>query len=323
MAKKNQKKSPKKEEPTLSLLPEAGEIDIVKTFENTICLTLSFSLPGTQRQVANDIVQTDADKRLVKLAKRVMDCPEFDAIMQLDGRARRHVERLSTSSPFRYGVYLIKLEGVKAIHEALKGFEHERKGLISKFSDVYEELKQEDKSRLGDLWLAKDYPPIDAVLEEFEMRWAWIDIGTSGKLQKISADIQQEEKAKATASWKATLEELRQSLRQGTASFLSDIIDQLNQANANGKPRKMREDTMERIERFFESALMQDVTNDTTISSLVTQAKAVMANVGLDAFQTDLDARRTVVQKFADLRMALEPHLVAVEKTPKKRDIRF
>src|SRR5690242_18352247 len=93
---------------------------------------------GISRKVSVAKVEVDMDKTLLRVSKRLFDCPEYKAISNFDAEVSNYLE--SVCLPFEKGIHLCPLPLLKQVDEKLKEFGEIRRALVESFLRVYPDL---------------------------------------------------------------------------------------------------------------------------------------------------------------------------------------
>src|SRR5690242_10951608 len=100
----------------LSAIANSGQ-DLAR---KTVCIKIHRSRLGNSRKVSPAKVEVDTDKTLLRISKRLFDCPEYKAITNLDAEVGRYLE--SVCLPFEKGIHLCPWLLLEEVNEQLTRF---------------------------------------------------------------------------------------------------------------------------------------------------------------------------------------------------------
>ena len=117
--------------PLLPVVENSGQ-DLAK---KTVCIKIQRARLGNSRKVSTAQVEVDTDKSLLRVSKRLFDCPEYKAIGNFDAEISRYLE--SVCLPFEKGIHLCPLPLLQQVDRQLKEFSEKRPELVEAFLSVY------------------------------------------------------------------------------------------------------------------------------------------------------------------------------------------
>jgi hypothetical protein len=274
--------------------------------QTTICLKVHLGLLGNSRKVNNSQVEVDADKTLIRVSKNLLDSKELQAIKTLDGEIRQFLYNMCL--PFETGIHLLPLPLIETVDQKLREFEQMRRDRVDVFIAAYPGLCREAAIRLRALYNPLDYPPVDVIRSKFPFSWQYVSFGVPGLLREISARIFQTERDKAARMMAEASSEIQQVLRASLAELVDRLRDRLTD-ETDGKPRRLRESTVQRLREFLSTFDFRNVTDDLELKAQVERARALLAGVPTDAIRNTSELRAKIRDGMADISQRLEPML--------------
>lgn len=274
-------------QPTL-LTPEASKVT-----ENTICLVVKKGRFGVNRKVSAAALEVDADKTLLALSKCILDSPELKKVAQLDSEVQTYLKALCLKSMFSGGIYLIPLGAIEEVNDALQAFAERRQALVGDAVAAYDQRAEETAERLGVLRNALDYPSEARFRGTFYFEWQFVTWETPTRLKAIRPALFEIERQKAAVKLTAVAEECKTAMRAGMKDLVEHMVDRLT-PDEDGKPKRFQKSTVANFHAFFRTFDLKNVTDDTELAAIVTQAKAVMSGVDADALRKQ-DVMRDLV----------------------------
>ena len=143
--------------PTIARSPFS---DLLK---NAVLLLFSIHKFGIRRKIETSSFPITADASLIGVTKRILDCPEYQAVTRLDNQTRRRIFQIALPSSLCKGMALVPAKLVYELDDLLTNYQSKRKRLVETFCDVYPLRKQEALLRLGTYFKTDDYPPVENV----------------------------------------------------------------------------------------------------------------------------------------------------------------
>src|SRR5882672_3337161 len=88
-----------------------------------VLLNLRISMWGVSRVLPDHEYQVDADKAMVRATKKILECPEYEFLLQLKRSIHRRLRTLALPGEIlRAGVYPISVGIVQAVEKTLEDF---------------------------------------------------------------------------------------------------------------------------------------------------------------------------------------------------------
>lgn len=243
--------------------------------DKTVFLKVRFGSLGNSRKVAGKdaVLDTDADKDLLKVSKTLLDSSELEAIKKADGKMRQFL--YNTCLPFDLGTQLLPVGLIETVQAKLTEFKAERESLVSGFVSAYPTLCDSASKRLGSLYNSFEYPGADTIRAKFIFDWQYVSFGVPGQLKGISAGLFKAEQEKAAETMKAAAEEITLLMRQTLYEMVSHLQDKLT-PGSDGKTKILRETAVTHLQEFLNTFELRNVTDDKELSAIVQKTKALI-----------------------------------------------
>jgi hypothetical protein len=88
-----------------------------------ILLNLRISMWGVSRVLPDQQFEVDADKAMVRATKKILECPEYEFLLQLKRNIHRRLRTLALPGEIlRAGVYPISVGMVQTVEKTLEDF---------------------------------------------------------------------------------------------------------------------------------------------------------------------------------------------------------
>jgi hypothetical protein len=115
--------------------------------DNSLALSVSLHSFGTSRKVRPEMVETDADRTLLRVSKKIFGCNAMDQIREIDGQIREHLGRYTISNALmKPGIYLVPLDHVERVETFIAEKKSERDYWVYQLGEEYEHSKIEYKT---------------------------------------------------------------------------------------------------------------------------------------------------------------------------------
>ena len=284
--------------------------------ERTIALSLCLHGISAQRKADMNGIETDADKDLLRLSKRILQCPELAALRKADTAIKAWLVERSLPSPFREGIYLLPVGLLAEIDARLEAYiATERPALVEALLDVYPKYQGLDQLKLGTLYDAHNYPSATRLRRAFRVTSAYLTLSVPGQLADVSAHAHAKAQARAEALWAEAGQEIRAALREATAQLVRRMVARLTD-DADGRQRRLHASSWEKAKEFLSLFHHRDLTKDGALAELVARAQALLEGHDVDDVREDETLRTEIRVGFE----ALEREAAAlVEAVPSRR----
>lgn len=280
--------------------------------QNSVYVSVRLGAFGNRRGLDKGALEVDSDKSMINATKRLLDCPEMDAITKADSALRVWLYDRSLPSFFKEGVYLLSDVAVPVVDKQLRRFRDERAVLVSHLCSSYAYRIREAQDKLLSNFNPNDYPPLDNLRASFTCSWSYLSLGVPGKLESISADLYAEEKRKAEEQTNRQAEECRVYLREGMAELLDHMVSRLT-PDDNGKPKIFHDSGVQKIKSFLDNFSLRNITGDDELGALVQRAKMVLGGVDAPQLRTSESLKAKVRSTLATVKEQVDGLVVAAK----------
>lgn len=284
-------------------------------FDKTIAISINVEGMGGSRKVSLDNVTVDADKDRLRLASKILQCPEKSAIDGVFARLRATFsdpERgVALPALLKRGTYLIPKKSVIATDATLRAFVSELTEKVQALKSVYFQRIAEDKTKLREKFSEKHYPSLSALDETFRINWRYWSIGPSAELESISADVYQQEVSRVRSEVALLGEEIKSTLRQSAFELVAHMHDRLGMDEA-GKPKVFRASAVENLIKFIDQFFdAKNVMEDDELGASLRQMRELLTGVDVSELRTDEALRNAMREKTGQIASSLETLIVS------------
>lgn len=297
---------------TENYMTNSNSVD-AEIFRRAVCFTMTMRRFSNRRQGdVSKVREASGDSLTVnrfKLSKKLIESPEFDAIVEFQGKLYKWATMRSTPSFFKEGIYLVKNEMVPEfearLNEAVKEL---RDVLIPEFVAAYPGQIEEARQALNGQFNIQDYPRVQDVPNRFGIEWNWISFGVP---ENLPAELRAAEAAKISARFAEAEAQIMEALRSGFAETLAHVSERLT-VEPGGKPKVFRDTLFEELTEYIGTFNARNLANDKELGSMVEKAQAILARVnGGDAgekarnIRDAASMREQTAKAFAEMREAV------------------
>ncbi len=278
---------------TTPVLAADNPIDI---FTKATVLQLQFRRLGISRKVKTDAIDvkkqdgdTEADKALVSVTKKILDSPELKAIERHDNETARWVDSQKCGPAFanQGGFHLVALSEKPRIEGYLDRRGEDRAVLVDRFLDLLSLRIDETRQRLGPLARGINYPTRREAEAAFGMTRSFMTFGYTDP--------------EAARQWQdEALSECRATLRAGFAEVVAHLAERL-EPGPDGKPKIFKDSLVRNFDEFAASFESRNLANDSDLAALVKEARRIMSGVDATDLRNRGSLRRAVAQSVAQI----------------------
>jgi hypothetical protein len=273
------------------------KLDIQK---EAVCLSLKLGMLRTRRKVEAGAIETDADRSLLHIGKEILESTELKVVDQYRNDIKKYLKSRCLPSPFRSGVYLIRLTLVEEAMAFLTTAEEQDKANIQTFMTFYREMyeKRHDltnqmSQRLGSLYKASDYPDPRKVEQSFIFEVQLWELSTPGSLRTIDRALYEREKAKMDNVWEQAQQQITQVLLTEFRDMTARMAERLA-VPPDGKPKVFRDSLVGNLQEWLDLFEKRDLAKDEDLQKLVVKARAMVSGLKPEVIR-DSEALRTEI----------------------------
>lgn len=245
------------------------------------------------------------DPEVLNIFKNLFDPKELRPVERVQNRVAVWLSTYAFRSRFRAGVYRIPLGLVKPWVEFIAGVSQElveavEENLVTR----YEEIKTAAMIQQGPLYREEEFPVVAHLRAAFRFEWCFVALKVPGALSVIGQDLYESEASKVLQRARSEEELVRGTLRQRYYELVSHMVDIL-QPGEDGKPRRFREGTLEKIREFERIFPDCNLTADKKLEGLVTQASSFLEGVDAGTLKANPDLMAATQMAFAAVQVAM------------------
>ena len=284
--------------------------------DNIVLLNLRISMWGVSRVLPDHEYQVDADKAMVRATKKILECPEYEFLLQLKRSIHRRLKTLALPGEIlRAGVYPISAGMVEAVEKTMEDFAVRWGVGVLGLEQVWDLRVREVEDRLRALYDEEDYPSWERVRGCFDVRWNYFTMNTPRVLQAVSGKLFMREQAKATVQWKEMLDKIQDGLRLTFKELVDALVDALA-PKPDGTRKKLV--GVERLLEFVDMFSKKNVADDEDLRVLVEEVRSLLKGQDISRVRKDQGLRELVQERMQSVKVILD---TLVEDAPARQVI--
>jgi hypothetical protein len=280
--------------------------------DNSVCLSLQMSKLGQTRKVSTAQIETDADKRFVRVQKRLMDCPEMDAISALQANTRIDIYSICLPSFFREGMYFCPLALVQKADALLESAVNKQSALVESLVAVLDRIYEDDQVRLGSLHNPGDRVTPDKVRKAFAINWNYTALAAPSSLANISEEVYAREEKKISEQIQSATDAITMVMRQELKEFVDWLTDRTT-PEEDGKRKRLRSpkdpdkaDRLDKFREFLNNFAARNIAGDEDCAAIVERAKALLSGVDTEGLKKSDSLREMVKNGLAPIKAEID-----------------
>jgi hypothetical protein len=280
--------------------------------DNAIAFAVTFRKAGDRKKVSSQKVETDADKKMMTVQKKLFESEAFEAIRSFDAKITQWIQKNTVQIFGRRGIYLIAKDAIEDVEKQLQGFAKERKLLVDQFLKMYPLMVEAAKLLLNSEFQGSDYKSVETMGGKFNMAWYYISLATPDTLPK---DVRESEVEKFREVWAKTAQECRDGLRFAFIELIEHLDEQLK-PKEDGKQKKFFQSNIDNLLEFVDSLNRRNLTNDVELARVALQVKDLVAGAKAEEIRKSVDVRKAMLGEIAKVKETCNT-LMSVEKRRK------
>lgn len=259
----------------------------------------------------------NAETNTIKARKKLINTKN-PSYAELD-RLRYTVKYYCNSVTYPYieeGMRIINSDIIDEFNENMKRFEENLKTIVSTFKANYNEIKEEAKKMLGELYDESDYPDEDDIENCFGFKWRFLEVRPPEFLRIINPEIYEEERKKMASDVMSSIVAIESKILESISGKLVEIKEFLNDPD----PRKrIRKSSVESLYSMLDKIEKAPLYNRKMFVDLIKEIKTSIDMTNFDKARTDADIRKSVSEIVSGISTKVESLL---ETAPRRAIIR-
>jgi len=284
-------------------------------FQKGCLVQLSVSKWGGVKKVDKnalaDMVNT-TDQEWLTATKKLVSPQSLKPLCKIGYSARTWLYYRSLPFPIP-GLSFIPRDLINTVDDKLVQFKSDFHQAVECFIDDYNDLRENARHFLGDLFNEVDYPVNISSRFKFAWRFVVLDI-PNGDSKILAPEVYAREKEK----FLETMEEARMmginALREEFASIVGHISERFTNAG-DSKPKMFKNSTVDSFYDYFQTFKDRNIFEDSDLSALVESAQGILNGTSADMIRSDVDLKEKIRVDMTDI----EASMAELLKRPRRR----
>ena len=260
------------------------------------------SLSESQRSLAAEAFA--ADQKSVSAAKKLLDTshPAFKAVTTVKTAAVNYW-RDSTLPFVEPGMRLIRRQQITEFNERMTEYREQLAIAVSELEQHFDELVQQARQRLGDLFNASDYPA--DLADAFAIEWDFPSVSTPEYLRSVSPELYEAECQRVRARFDEAVSLAENAFAEELAQLVTHLAERLS-GGEDGQPKVFRDSAVNNLREFFDRFRRLNIRSDDDLERLVTDAESVIAGVSPQGLRDRQSLRQAVNAQLREVTESLD-----------------
>ncbi|QGJ71787.1 Hypothetical protein PBC10988_34960 [Planctomycetales bacterium 10988] len=274
---------------------------------------LSFTWLGVRKSLNTQQKNQAADSfgaegRFLSAGKKVIDTthPAYKAVTAIRSQALSYWKGMSLPFP-EAGIRLIRQDTIGEFDTRIAGFREELEEAVLELDRHYDELRQQARERLGDLFDARDYPP--TLLGMFGIEHNYPSIEPPNYLRQLNPELYQQECQRVQARFEEAVQLAEQAFTEELTKLIEHLHERLS-GETDGKPKIFRDSAITNLTEFFERFRMLNIRSNAQLDELVSQARGIMQGVQPQYLRDSGVLREQIATQLSAVQTSLDDLLV-------------
>ncbi|QGJ68598.1 Hypothetical protein PBC10988_3100 [Planctomycetales bacterium 10988] len=264
------------------------------------------SLNAQQKNQAAD--SFGAEGRFLSAGKKVIDTthPAYKAVTAIRSQALSYWKGMSLPFP-EVGIRLIRQDTLGEFDARIAGFREQLEGAVLELDHHYDELRQQARERLGDLFDPRDYPP--TLLGMFGIEHDYPSIEPPNYLRQLNPELYQQECQRVQARFEEAVQLAEQAFTEELTKLIEHLHERLS-GETDGNPKIFRDSAITNLTEFFERFRTLNIRSNAQLDELVSQARGIMQGVQPQYLRDSGVLREQIATQLSAVQTSLDDLLI-------------
>lgn len=249
-----------------------------------------------------------SDPNRISASKRLLECPEAEAIRSEFNRLRTFIVSRTLPSPFGKGIYFVPNTRVEEVYAELERAETDTiPALGESLIAVLQDVLVREAEALGDNFNLNDYDTPAEIRDRLGVEYALITFGIP---ENLPNQMYAREQGKAQAKLAEAVDTMQELLRSEFQKLIEHAAEKLSGKKDDGKPLVFRNSLVTNIQEFLQIFRDRNITDDKQLEAICDRAKSLLDGVDPQDLRTKEPLRDSLARGFAEIRSQLDAMLV-------------
>ena len=279
----------------------------------TTAVRLRIRWPGIRKTLREDQKQRaahafDADSDLVTASKKLLDTshPAFRAATAVKTHAVDYWK--SNTLPYvENGIRLLRRDEIAAFDVHMTSVKAELAEAVEELSQHYDELVNQARLRLGDLFDESDYAP--ELVGLFEISWDYPACEPPSYLRSLSPQLYEAECQRMQSRFDEAVQLAEQAFAEELSQLVSHLTERLN-GDDDGSPKIFRDSAVTNLLEFFDRFQRLNIRSDEQLDQLIADARGVIQGFEPQQLRDQPAFRQHVANELTRVEASIEGWMV-------------
>jgi hypothetical protein len=278
--------------------------DISADLTGRIVVKVSFegSHAKTKRLTASEralvISQPYNVKGVIGAEKPLFESEAYDDLMNFISERRNDFASYGIPHIHFASSHVVDVMRIPEIEDLSARTEKQLAEKVEAFAADWPRAIEAAKERLGPLFKAEDYKPVEAIRSLFKFKYDWMAFGVPDQLKQFDIKIYERACAKAEKAWKQIEANGVLLLRETIMELVGGLSDALT-PKENGDKKRFYASNVTKIQQFVEDFKKRNICNDALLEAEVEKLNSIVSDIDTKALSSD-DALRSSVKAKMD-----------------------
>jgi len=264
------------------------------------------SLDADQRRQASQVF--DADETYLTASKKIIDTkhPAMKTVTGIRGAAVKYWKGVTIPYPEK-GIRLLNRNELDWFERRMQDFRSDLDEAVLELEQVYQDLKQDARERLGSLYNEADYPP--TLVGEFGLTWEVKSVEPPDYLRDLNPELYERQLEYTQQRFAAAVELAEQAFTAELAEMVEHLVERLT-PEPDGKRKTFKNSSIENLHEFFDRFRNLSVRSNEDLDRLVDQCHNLVDGVDPKELRDSVDLRNAVRDSLSEVSEQLAPMIV-------------
>lgn len=275
----------------------------------TTAVRLKIHWPGVRKTLSQDQTRQaagtfDADIKSVSASKKLLDTghPAFRAVSAVRTQAADYWKQL-TLPYVEPGMRLIRRRDITAFDDRMSTVRDELAAAVEQLERHYDEMIDQARERLGDLFDAGDYAT--NLRDQFGIEWDYPSVAPPEYLLRVSPQLYYSECERVQQRFDEAVRLAEQAFADELGQLVSHLAERLS-GEADGSPKVFRDSAVTNLLDFFDRFQRLNIRSDEGLDRLVERARGIVTNVSPQDLRDRVPMRLRVADQLAAVESSLD-----------------
>ncbi|MDA8746078.1 hypothetical protein N9N28_15750 [Rubripirellula amarantea] len=275
----------------------------------TTAVRLKIHWPGVRKTLSQDQTRQaagtfDADIKSVSASKKLLDTrhPAFRAATSVRKQAADYWKN-HTLPYVEPGMRLIRRSDVAAFDVHMTSVQRELAEAVEQLERHYDEMIDQARERLGDLFDPSDYAA--ELHEQFGIEWDYPSNEPPEYLLRVSPQLYYSECARVQTRFDEAVRLAEQAFADELSQMVSHLAERLS-GEVDGSPKAFRDSALTNLREFFDRFQHLNIRSDEGLDRLVDDARQIISGVAPQDLRDRTELRQKVASQLTRVEASLD-----------------